>query len=644
MKKNKKVLLISLAAIIILLAGYIGGSYMYIGRRFPVPEAQSLEDLMKMSYFGEFGFESNKKEIYVIHTHHLNRETRMMIESLQGIVAQEKASIMIVGTDRVEDGVLYANRNEQNFLDLFEAEGAEIIERDNDNTGNYWTPWTLIKHFKSSIIDYKYVVFTYEWADFIYNGETRQRIDNPGVNMAATISGIEGWLAVPESLVGRNEFTGLGLTLGRDLTAAGGKISQDRVEMQRIIFEEYKCRLKGHILVHQNENAYRLRDFGIQNEAFIFFTREDRRERAFRETILRWANENAPVLGWTVDEVPFVAHISRFGNFVIPMDHAANSSFYIGWEFENEGMNSKYIPRLTEQQIKNPDPTKHYLAIVVSDGDNIQWVQSHMRELYHAIDVREAMRKENEDSRWNFPISWTYPPLLSEIGTVVNQQRLNDATVNDYFVAGVSGIGYMNPSRYPYQYMDGFTAKTAAGMHRSGMNIVTILDTNRMPSPLGMLRLPNRAVINKLDFYSRFDNIDGGILQIDPTMYQGNRGKVFFSNGKPFVSLKMSLWYHYDISVINRIENSAERNRAIEMRRQYIREKADETNAYLRRNNVNSINGYSIINIHPWSIPMDMVALWVSLLDENIVLVSAEELLAMVQHNIPQRTATPRRT
>ena len=184
--------------------------------------------------------------------------------------------------------------------------------------------------------------------------------------------------------------------------------------------------------------------------------------------------------------------------------------------------------------------------------------------------------------------------------------------------------------------MDGFTTMTAAGMLRSDLSIVTILDTNRMPSPLGSFRLSSNTVINKLDFYSRFENIKGGVLEIDPTMYEGNKGKVYFSNDKPFVSVKRSLWYHTDIRDVNEAGEEAKA-----ARQEYMKKMADTVNAY--RSDINSINGYSIINIHPWSIPMSLLVEWVALLNDHIVLVSAEELIEMVAANVPHRPATPRR-
>jgi len=552
----------------ILYAVFSPVSAAYWNARKP-PAAKTLEELAEINYFGGMNFNSSN-DIYIIDVRELPADKYIMITSLQGIVAQEAACIYIVGGD-----------NEREYLKIYEQNGANLIYRDGYN--NNWTAWTLVRRFLPYIKDKGYIKYTKD-------------NDNPGINMAATIAGVESWLCVSAAL--EEEAKSEGIVKKYDLTEG----TQDRVEMQKQVFEKYKDRLNGHVIIHQMEDNIKLRDFGVQNKAFVFYTRENRKEKAFRKTVMEWAEANAPVLGWTENEVAFVAHISKSGHYVIPMDHASNSSYYIGNKLG--AAKQKYERRIAD--VRNPDPTKHYIAIVVSDGDNIQYVQGGFGAFYDA-------KKANVD----FPVSWTYPPLLNEMGIIVNSRHYGNATADDYFIAGVSGTGYMNPSKYPYDFMDGFTTMTAAGMLRSDMSIVTILDTKKQS---------DKAFISKLDYYSRFQNIKGGVLEIDPTMYEGNKGKVFFSNGKPFVSVKMSLWHPSG--------KSGQADSA------WLKSKADMVNFYAK--DVKSIDGYSVINIHPWSVGMANVAEFVTYLDANVVLVSAEELIEMIYWNIPHKTATPK--
>lgn len=52
-------------------------------------------------------------------------------------------------------------------------------------------------------------------------------------------------------------------------------------------------------------------------------------------------------------------------------------------------------------------------------------------------------------------------------------------------------------------------------------------------------------------------------------------------------------------------------------------------------------NNYSVINIHPRTISMENLAYFVSQLDGDVELVTLDELLTMVEENIPHETAVP---
>ena len=48
----------------------------------------------------------------------------------------------------------------------------------------------------------------------------------------------------------------------------------------------------------------------------------------------------------------------------------------------------------------------------------------------------------------------------------------------------------------------------------------------------------------RLDILAAYEQIRGGIWELDPDRYSSGRGRVLFSsNGKPFVSVRFSLWH-----------------------------------------------------------------------------------------------------
>ena len=165
---------------------------------------------------------------------------------------------------------------------------------------------------------------------------------------------------------------------------------------------------------------------------------------------------------------------------------------------------------------------------------------------------------------------------------------------------------------------------TAATMLKSGMTTMTLLDEINN-------ELEFASYAHKLEYFARYDNIKGGILQVDPDPYTngygGGRGRVFFANDKPFVSVGYSLWHP-----------SGDMSQVTE---EWLKEQADVINTYPA--DINSINGYTVINVHPWTVSPASLRYFVQNLGDNIEVISADELVAAVTKNVPHKNAKPER-
>ena len=75
------------------------------------------------------------------------------------------------------------------------------------------------------------------------------------------------------------------------------------------------------------------------------------------------------------------------------------------------------------------------------------------------------------------------------------------------------------------------------------------------------------------------------------------------------------------------------------MTKEWLDEQAATVNGYPA--DINSINGYSVINIHPWTIGPDDLAYFVSQLDDGVEVLPVDQLLAAVEQNIPHEFAMP---
>ena len=167
-------------------------------------------------------------------------------------------------------------------------------------------------------------------------------------------------------------------------------------------------------------------------------------------------------------------------------------------------------------------------------------------------------------------------------------------------------MGYINPTMFPRSRLSSFAEMTAEAMGRADLFTLAVLDNTTSLYRLGMA----------MRKYADTDGIPGGFMQIGDR-YQELGGRMIWCGDKPFISVRKSLWYTPDDG---------------QSKEAFIKRIADEINAMPA--DPTSENGYSYINIHPWSMTIADVDLFVSLLDEHIEIVSAEEMLHLVKANV----------
>lgn len=508
-------------------------------------------------------------ELYVLDSATFKSEDeRHMAVSLQGVVAKTKPSIFIV-----TNGIC------NHYLSEIEKSGINLIYT--DENGEKWTVESLLNKFKSYINDSGYVLY-------------RESEKAEGLNAATNLAALYGWLPVPETL--EQLAKDAGLTLKEDF-------SDDtyNIFFQWSFFEKHKEEFNYDALVSLKYNVTGLRDLAIQQGFYTFYIDDDEDTNLFRGYVMNHAGDNVPVLGWVKYEVAFVEQASKNGNMALPSDHSHNNSILASFKCT--------VPDQKHNEAKTyTDPTKHYCAIVFSDGDNLQWIQNGYSEYYQKL----ALEKQ-------FPVTWSFPPLLQEFSPVTVKKIYSDATENDYFIAGVSGAGYIHPTEYPFEALGGFTDLTAASMMKSNLEYVQILDGT--PNN----EIEEKILTDRLEYYARYSNIKGGILSLDPDRYEGGKGKVWFVGGKPFVSYRLSLW-HPD-------------GEGASVTHEWLDKQAAKVNSYPA--DIKSINGYSVINVHPWTVSIENLAYFVSKLDEDIVLVTVDELMEMIKNNITNESAVP---
>lgn len=389
------------------------------------------------------------------------------------------------------------------------------------------------------------------------------------VNVACTVSGVTGHIPVDASLAETVDAAEIAVKL--DVS--------DKTE--RWCFDNYKDRLDNRYLVQLRGDIEHLRDFGIANKLLFFY--QDAVSSAvinFRGEIHGWARADAPIFGWGPgSEDSHVGIATMHSQFTIPSDYCFNMTVFGARDYYNL---KSFVTPNENTPVKVAD--KHYVCFVRSDGDNIQtW-----------FNTFPFSQNDMGAERGSFPMGWSVQPSLTDIAPTILDYVYRNAKSNDYFVAAVSGMGYMYPNTYPK--LAEFTGSLDVYLNRSGLNLVQILDSG-----------PSDKVV---EYYSRIPSLKGGIYAYGDK-YMGGHGSVFWSsNGKPFVSFRESMWSVSNDYMVGRI-NSFEVNPT-------------------------DISGYSLINLHPWSMSYKDIVSVVNKLGDHVQVVSPEQFFDLIIANVPK--------
>jgi hypothetical protein len=184
---------------------------------------------------------------------------------------------------------------------------------------------------------------------------------------------------------------------------------------------------------------------------------------------------DAIALGWYATERTGITTASEFGIGTMPSDHFMNASVLAGTDHKIK------IPAVPKKPALQ---NKVYVAIFISDGDNIQYTQHAMRRNWDRISA----------DRGKVPLNWTIAPGLVDIAPVIMNYYYGSATPQDCFVTGPSGMGYLMPTNTLIEpgaplgeslkdpaMMDGYTRMTETYLQRSGLRVVTIWDDASSP-------------------------------------------------------------------------------------------------------------------------------------------------------------------
>ena len=110
-----------------------------------------------------------------------------------------------------------------------------------------------------------------------------------------------------------------------------------------------------------------------------------------------------------------------------------------------------------------PLENKIYVSIIFSDGDNVQYMQHHLKHNW------------GNAARGSVPIGWTVSPLAVDLDPAMLNYYWRTATTNDCLVSGPSGAGYARINFWQRaDYLSAFTKISESYFQRSGLRVITV--------------------------------------------------------------------------------------------------------------------------------------------------------------------------
>lgn len=412
------------------------------------------------------------------------------------------------------------------------------------------------------------------------------------VNIAATLAGITGFLPVCEE--DAEKYQALGLVEKFNVNSAA--------LTYKWLFNIVMSELSSSGLVHQNYQSVGntnqfIKDIGICNKYFhIYYDEASIVGNSFKKTLHNFLDDNCPIFGYTYNETNDVAFFSQFGQFIVPTDYTCNLTFLLADEFSDK----KYEQPNDDSPLP-AEEGKHYVAFVVSDGDNATYWQN---TAAFATNYMNAAGREND----TFPVTWSITPSLADLMPLVLENVYeNQANGYDYFCAPVSGQGYIDAGYFEAQkdgkYFLDFVSKLDVYMKKADLGVVTVIGASTQGDIPGVL-----------SGYASCESVSGGIVYEGHKYFGSYPGGVMWVNGKPFIVPRDSLWETTPAYIAARI------------------------NTY--STDITTIDAYSVINVHPWSHSYEDIRKIVGMLNDNVEVVSLERLVNMMTDNVTDKSAT----
>ncbi len=204
-----------------------------------------------------------------------------------------------------------------------------------------------------------------------------------------------------------------------------------------------------------------LYDYVVASKGFSFWLNDTlpKEQNIIKEICVKGKyNTGTIVMGYAQSGDDLLKTVNEYGIGYIVSDYYANGSFWCS--YPNKSFKQpKGIPRKVENG-------KVYVSIIFSDGDNLQFDQNSLYNMW-----------ENDSLRGLVPVGTTLAPGLQEINPFLMEWFYKRKTDNDELVAGPSGYQFIYGRDYKQSGYDEWLRNNKAWLASGGFHTACLWHT-----------------------------------------------------------------------------------------------------------------------------------------------------------------------
>lgn len=338
---------------------------------------------------------STPKTVLVADIQGLSSVDRLTVTTLQGIYNDSQQSSRLYLTSGTQDDFWLTQLPAKMQVESIEPAPSQSLVQ------------TLLARFRSVI-----------------HGAVITNPTNPDtVNLASTMAGIDHTIVIDPSQQAMAEALGINVVYSFDTPDFDGVnpvktyqwgVSHLLAQTSTRMLDEVTGNIPGGS-----------RDYAVATRSFVFSLTQDKADqKALLTQILAHVAPNTPILGYVPDENPDVAYLSSLGHFLNGSTNSTNLTVWAAMPSPDE------LVQPSEAAPIAVNANTVYLAFLVSDGDDFDYMQGTMAQRWQSPDLGAV------------PEGWTDAPATAQIAPTWLKYYYAHLPHNSELVAGPSGIGY----------------------------------------------------------------------------------------------------------------------------------------------------------------------------------------------------------